>query len=189
MKSEVKSNIDMTNSEVHLSSRLQKEEDTIDVMIEEKMEEMRNQIEEQFKVTTNQQSQIINMNTIILSIQSQMEDQSKLIFNHQSQMDEMKKIMTNMLRDQHTMKCEKERISSQLQEQNKIISSNEYWIQRSNDIENLTSRMNDIVSIIQAERENTRIKLKEQSKLICFLQEKEQEILESEVDMILNSKL
>jgi hypothetical protein len=113
----------------------------------------------------------------------------------QSQMDEMKTIMTNMIREQQSMQSEKERMSSQLEEQNKIIASKEYWIQRSgNDIENLTSRMNDIVSIIQVERENTRIKLEEQSKLICCLQDRdekktEQEILESEVDMILNSKL
>jgi hypothetical protein len=199
MNSEGKSNIDMTKSEVQLrlmlemseiSSMLQ-EEDT-----EDNMDEMRNQIEEQFKVTTIQQSQITDMNTIILSMQSQMEEQSKLILNQQSQMDEMKTIMTNMIREHQSMQSEKERMSSQLEEQNKIIASKEYWIQRAgNDIENLTSRMNDIVSIIHAERENTRIKLEEQSKLICSLQDRdekkkaEQEIQEPEVDMILNSKL
>ena len=181
MNSEVKSNIDMTKSEVQLRLMLEMSEISSMLQEEDTIGEMRNQIEEQLKVTTNQQSQITDMNTIILSMQSQM--------------DEMKTIMTNMIREQQSMQSEKERMSSQLEEQNKIIASKEYWIQRSgNDIENLTSRMNDIVSIIQVERENTRIKLEEQSKLICCLQDRdekktEQEILESEVDMILNSKL
>lgn len=85
----------------------------IEKWVENEFENIDSQFEKQSKIISLQESQITNMNGIILSIQSQIEEQSK---NQQRKMEGIKKIMTNMLREQQSM-------SRQLEEQSKIIES------------------------------------------------------------------
>lgn len=110
-----------------LIQELKYEQEDWSIYYGNQFEDIESQFEKQSKIVSLQESQITNMNGIILSMQIQIEEQSKIIVNQQSKMEGIKKIMTNMLREQQSM-------SRQLEEQSKIIES----LQEKKKIEQLT---------------------------------------------------